>query len=67
MIEDDRAVLLALKAMYERRGVEAAREVFKTEKGRSYIKGLFALPPEKAHSTLRRLRLALNKSAPVAV
>ena len=38
MIEDDRAVLLALKEMYERRGVEVTREVFKTEKGHGYIK-----------------------------
>ena len=28
--------------------------------------GLFALPPEKAQSTLRRLRLALNMIAPIA-
>ena len=33
----------------------------------SLILGLFALPPETSHSTLRRLRLALKKSASVAV
>jgi len=38
MIEDDYRVLLDLKKMYERRGVVATREVFKTEKGKGYIK-----------------------------
>ena len=38
MIEDDYQVLLDLKKMYERQGVVATREVFKTEKGRGYIK-----------------------------
>ena len=38
MIEDDRWVLLYLKEMYERRGVVVSREVFKTEKGKGYIK-----------------------------
>ena len=38
MIEGDRQVLLNLKEMYERKGVVATREVFKTEKGRGYIK-----------------------------
>lgn len=38
MVENDREVLLALKAMYERQGVAITREVFKTEKRKSYIK-----------------------------
>ncbi|MEM6452175.1 MAG: site-specific integrase [Cyanobacteria bacterium P01_D01_bin.105] len=38
MIEGDRQVLLDLKEMYERKGIVATREVFKTEKGRGYIK-----------------------------
>lgn len=38
MIEDDRRVLLDLKEMYERKGVSVIREVFKTEKGKGYIK-----------------------------
>ena len=38
MIEDDYRVLLDLKEMYERKGVSATREVFKTEKGKGYIK-----------------------------
>ena len=38
MIEDDHRVLLDLKRMYERQGVVVTREVFKTEKGRGYIK-----------------------------
>ena len=38
MIEDDYRVLLYLKKMYERKGVVATREVFKTEKGKGYIK-----------------------------
>ena len=33
MIEDDYRVLLELKEMYERKGVVATHEVFKTEKG----------------------------------
>ena len=38
MVEDDRRVLLELKAMYERQGVVISREVFKTERGKGYIK-----------------------------
>ncbi|MEL6353999.1 MAG: tyrosine-type recombinase/integrase [Cyanobacteria bacterium J06627_28] len=38
MIENDYRVLLDLKKMYERRGVVISHEVFKTEKGKGYIK-----------------------------
>lgn len=38
MIENDHRVLLNLKKMYERQGVVVTHEVFKTEKGRGYIK-----------------------------
>ena len=38
MIEDDYRVLLDLKKMHEQKGVVVTREVFKTEKGKGYIK-----------------------------